>query len=53
MAHPLYIHVSIMMILMINTNMDPYKNISIKWDFLMKLPEDGPKYGPKHAVVIK
>jgi hypothetical protein len=21
--------------------------------YLMKLPEDGPKYGPKHAAVIK
>jgi hypothetical protein len=39
------------MIKMINTNMDPYYDISITGD-LFKLPEDGPKYGPKHVVVI-
>jgi hypothetical protein len=42
-------HVTVMS----STDMDPCYDSSIKRDNLMRLPEDGPIYGPKHVATIE
>jgi hypothetical protein len=41
------------MIIMINTNMIHIRIFKKCETYLMKLPEDGPKYVSKHVAVIK